>query len=346
MPDRSIKRRLQRCREFALYVLLTPMRWLFNVWMRRKNYVLLYCTIGDGIGDALALSTLLRTLNQQKGCRGIIFSMYPQIFWHNPLVACNIGYHDCSSLARSLLKTFCRAMRGDCAICFGGEVWTLGTSPFTTKELDDGRKPGWIWLTHMVPDNNVILNPATAIPQIVFSAEEQRQFTEKFSHLPDDFALLKATVGVDRHGAATLKNWDLDRVAAVIKATPALNWIQVGQSGEPEIPGAQNLLGKTSLREVLFLLSRARLILSVEGFLTHASAAFGIPCVVPFTGIHEPHGLLYPNTLAVEPVPRPACMPCWSQTCTTAGMPCRNNISQEQVIMSLHKAWSMPRDIQ
>lgn len=331
MSKPAPRRRWQRIREWAIYQAFTPVRYLFNQWMRHKNYVLLYCTIGDGIGDALALTTLLRTLHEQRGCHGIVFSMMPQLFLNNPLVVRNMGYHSLSSLSRSLLKTFCRAMRGPYVVCFGGEVWTLGTSPFSTWELDDSRGPGWVWLTHMIPDKNLVLDPADALPQIVFSDEEHTAFTRKFHGLPASFALLKASVGVNRHGAAALKNWNPVDFEAIVAETPQVHWIQVGQKGEVEISGAQNLLGKTTLREVLFLLSKSRLILSVEGFLTHASAAFDVPCVVPFTGVHEPSGLLYPNTLPVLPDPVPTCMPCWQAECTTPGMPCRSHISKDAV---------------
>lgn len=331
MPRQPLSRRWQRIREYALYQLLSPIRYVFNLWMCRKNYVLLYCTIGDGIGDALALSTLLRSLHEQRGCRGIIFSMVPQLFWNNPLVVRNIGYHELSSLSRSLLKTFCRAMRGPNVVCFGGEVWTLGTSPLSPGELDDSRGPGWVWLAHLVPDKNIAIDSKTALPQINFSDEERAVFSEKFKDIPQPFALLKATVGINRHGAAALKNWDINDISLVVADTPQINWIQVGQEGEEKVPGTLNLLGRTTLREVLFLLSKAKLILSVEGFLTHASAAFGTPCVVPFTGVHEPSGLLYPNTIAVLPDPVPSCMPCWQAVCTTPGMPCRSHISKDAV---------------
>jgi len=342
MAHSLLKKRLQRIREYLTYQLMAPLRWLFNSWMHRRQRIFLYCTIGDGIGDALALSTILNSLHEQKGYRAIVFSMFPQLFWHNPLVVRNIGYHDCSQLGRSLLKTICRYMRGPYMVCFGGEVWTLKTSPFTTKELDDGRHvPNWIWMTHMVPDGNVQLDPLNAKPQIYFSQAEEAEFSKKYAALPPSYALLKATVGVNRHDAAMLKNWDEAKFAEVVARTPQVDWVQVGNQGEPLIPGATNLLGQTSLREVLFLLSRARLILSVEGFLTHASAAFEIPCVVPFTGVHEPKGLLYRNTIPVEPDPRPDCMPCWQERCTTEGMPCRSNIAADRVINIIHKLYAI-----
>ena len=337
MPSVSIRRRWQRIREWTLYQVFFPIRLVFNLWMRHKNYVLIYCTIGDGIGDALALSTLLRSLHEQRGCKGIIFSMVPQLFVNNPKVIHNIGYHELSSLSRSLLKSFCRAMRGPYAVCFGGEVWTLGTSPLSLWELDDSRGPGWMWLTHMVPDKNIAIDPSTSRPEIFFSEEERLDFSKKFKALSEPFALLKATVGVNRHGAANLKNWSTDKIGAVIKETPQIQWIQVGQAGEVAIPGALNLLGQTTLREVLYLLSKAKILLSVEGFLTHASAAFGTPCIVPFTGVHEPQGLLYSNTIAVLPDPIPSCMPCWKQVCTTAGMPCQANISTKAVKSALNE---------
>lgn len=334
------KVRAQRLREYAIYRLLTPVRLVVEWWMRRQRLVLLYCVSGNGIGDALALSTILDSLHRQRGDRAIIFSKHPQLFWHNPNVALNIGYDNLAGLSRSLLKTLCRSLRGDRVICFGGEVWTLGTSPLSIESLDDRRNKQWVWLTHMLPDNNVDLDPKTAVPQIYFSAQEISAFEAKYAMLPECFALLKATVGTDRPRSTMMKNWDLSRIQDAVTQTPHYHWVQIGDKNEPLVTGAINLLGATSLREALYLLSRAQLIFSVEGFLTHAAAAFNTPCVVPFTGIHQPRGLIYPNTFAVLPDPEPPCMPCWQEVCTVDGMPCRNHIFVTAVLSRLNRAWA------
>jgi hypothetical protein len=327
--------RIQKIREWALYHVLAPIRWLFDWWMARKNLVIIYCVMGQGIGDALAISTILKSLNQQNGCRGIVFSRHPELFLHNPMVAANISYHKLSSLARSLFKTFLRSMRGEHVVCFGGEVWTLGTSPFSDYSIHQEMKAGWIWLKFLLPDGNVQLDCKTATPAIYFSKEEMATYDKKFAAIPRPFAMLKATTGVGRPGGSSLKDWEIAKFAEVIAQHPEITWVQVGQTGEPLVAGCLDWLGKTSVREVLYLLSKAKLLLATEGFLTHASAAFDVPCVIPFSGMHDYRGLLYPYTNPVVANPQPTCAPCWRDNCNQPGKPCTANITANQVSVAV-----------
>lgn len=331
-------KRFQRIREWGFYQLFTPMRWVFDAWMKRRNCIVLYCVMGNGIGDALALSTILNALNKDRGTRGIVFSMCPDLFVHNPMVVKNLGYHQMSSLRRSLLKTLLRNLRGTSCICFGGEVWTLNTSPLSTTTIDDQRIPGVAWVHRLLPDSSLNLNLVGAKPAIFFSQAEQQAFSQRFQGLPKPFGLIKATIGLNRPKSTALKNWSVEGFAQVVQQCSSVAWVQVGENGEPELPGAIHLLGATSLREVLWLLSQSRILMSVEGFLTHASAAFDVPTVVPFTGIHDPAGLLYPCTIPVLPDPVPPCMPCWQEECTTEGMPCRKNIHLEKMVGAVNEA--------
>lgn len=324
-------KRGQRIREWLLYQLLTPVRWVFDAWMERKKLVFIYCVMGEGIGDALAISTVLKSLNQNNGYRGIVFSRHPELFLHNPMVVANISYHKLSSLTRSLFKTFLRSMRGKHVICFGGEVWTLGTSPFSDYSIHQEMKEGWIWLKFLLPDGNVPMDYTTATPAVFFSPEEVATYSKKFADIPRPFAMLKATTGVGRPGGSSLKDWEIPKFAGVLAQHPEITWVQVGQTGEPIVSGCLDFLGKTSVREVLYLLSKADLLLATEGFLTHASAAFDVPCVIPFSGMHDYRGLLYPRTIPVVADPQPACAPCWRDNCNQPGKPCTANITVAHV---------------
>lgn len=324
-------KRVQRVREWLLYKLLTPLRWIFDEWMERKKLVFIYCVMGEGIGDALAISTLLKSLNENKGYRGIVFSRHPELFSYNPMVVANISYHNHSSLIRSLFKTFLRSMRGRHVICFGGEVWSLGTSPFSDHSIHHEMKEGWVWLKFLLPDGNVPINYTTATPAIFFSPEEIETYAQKFVAIPRPFALLKATTGVGRPGGSSLKDWEPRKFEEVIAQHPEITWVQLGQTGEPVVSGCLDWLGKTSVREVLYLLSESKLLLATEGFLTHASAAFGVPCVIPFSGMHDYRGLLYPRTIPVIADPLPACAPCWRDNCIHPDKPCTANITVAQV---------------
>ena len=330
-------KRGQRMREWALYQLMSPLRWIFEWWMSRHKLVVLYCVMGNGIGDALALSTILKALNAKHGTRGIVFSMCPDLFLHNPMVVKNLGYHRMSSLRRSLLKSLLRSLRGRAVICFGGEVWTIGTSPLSTATIDDQRKLGVAWINRLLPDGHIDVELVGATPAIFFSDAENLAFSNKFANIPKSFGLIKATIGLNRPKSSSLKDWFIEGFEKVVAQCPEIHWLQVGEVGEPVLLGATNLLGQTSLREVLWLLCRSRVLVSVEGFLTHASAAFDVPTVVPFTGIHDPQGLLYPCTIPVLPEPVPACMPCWQEECTTSGMPCRSNIHVDRMVAAVEQ---------
>jgi len=334
-------KRGQRIREWLIYQLMTPVRLVFEAVMRQRNQIVLYCVMGNGLGDALALSTILKALHEQTGVKGIVFSMCPELFLYNPMVVKNISYHQLSSLKRSLLKSFFRAMRGKAVICFGGEVWTLGTSPLSTHTLDDDRakdrNSGWRWLRHLVPDNNVDIDFNNATPALFLSDEEIKAYGKKFAHLPEQFSLLKATVGANRPTAAQMKNWPIDHVRDTVMATSEAHWVQIGQEGEPVIEGAINLLGKTSVRETIYLIARARLVLSMEGFVTHAAAAFNVPALVPLSGVYDPYGFIYPSTVAMISPQKPACSPCWKDACDVQGMPCMSEITIDMAVRHINQ---------
>lgn len=172
--------------------------------------------------------------------------------------------------------------------------WTVGSSPFDTRDLGKQRGTDWIWLEKLLPDVDTGIGFSKVTPAIFFSEAEVNGFKLKFADLPRDYGVIKATVGVNRTNAAELKNLELDGFARVMREFPKISWLQVGDSGKPVVAKSINLLGMTILRELLWTLSQEKILLSVEGFLTHASAAFNVPTVVPFIGAHQPKGLLYP----------------------------------------------------
>ncbi len=328
-------KRGQRFREWLLYQLLTPLRFGFEWWMRRQNVVLLYCVMGNGLGDAMAISTILNALYEKYGTRGIVFSMHPDLFVHNPQVVRNLNYKAMSSGVRSLFKIILRAMRGPAVICIGGEVWTVGSSPFDTRDLHKRRQTGWNWLEMLLPDFRPEINFKDASPVIFFSSDEVEIFSEKFQNLTRPFAVLKATVGVNRPEGNYLKNWDSTKIAEVVEGFPSIQWVQLGDVGEEVIPGAIDLLGQTSLRESMWLVSQAKFLFSVEGFLTHVANAFKIPAITPLTGAYDPCTFIYKNTIPLLATPMPECSPCWKDRCEVDGMPCRSLIDIGQAIKAV-----------
>lgn len=332
MLYKTQSKRWQRIREWGLYTLMTPVRKLFERAMEQRNLVMIYCVMGNGLGDALTISSILGGLNRQSGTRGVVFSMCPALFEANPHVVRNLSYHAMPSWKRSLFKMLLRSLRGPAVLCVGGEVWTVGTTPLDTRDLVKRREKGWNWLEKLLPDYRPVLDYTKLKPEIFFSDDEVANFQQKFAQLPRPFALLKATVGFNRPAGAYLKNWDIAKLTQLVSETPQANWVQIGESGEDEIVGCLDLRGQTSLREIMWLVSQAKFMLSVEGFITHLGAAFNIPTITPLTGAYDPATFIYANTIPLMADPMPGCSPCWQDHCTVEGMPCRSGISADKAL--------------
>ncbi len=329
-------KRGQRFREWLLYQLLTPVRYEFEWWMRRQNAVLLYCIMGNGLGDAMAISTILNAMHEKYSTRGIVFSMHPDLFANNPQVIRNLSYKAMASGSRSLFKILLRALRGPAVICIGGEVWTVGTSPFDTRDLHKKRQAGWNWLQKLLPDYQPSISYNDIYPKVFFSGQEEKNFASKYVDLKQPFAILKASVGVNRPKGTYLKDWDLQKIAEVVAQTPQVQWVQLGDKTEASIPGTLNLLGQTNIREAMWLVAQSRFVLSVEGFITHVAAAFNKPAITPLTGAYDPTTFIYKNTLPLMANPMPPCSPCWADRCATDGMPCRAGIAAEKAVSAVN----------
>ena len=280
MDTKIVKRHI----ECFGWILLSPVRWLVEKILEKKHLIILYRVWGTGLGDTLAMTTILDVLHQKRNVGGIIFSKFPELFENNPQVALNLDYNRMPKLLRSLLKKVFKYLRGKSVTCVGREEWVLGTMPWqkNPESRQDRRK---FYLGVLLPDIPGNLGHLeTALPVIVFGEDELRQYEERFKFLPDEFGVVKATVGATRRGGMLLKNWSVEGMQAVVlnrHASP-FPWVQVGDKTEPALDGAINLLGNTSLRETFYIISRAKVVLTVEGFISHVAAALKRPLVIIF----------------------------------------------------------------
>ncbi len=291
------------------------------------------------MGDTLAISTILNALHRKKGVRGIVYSKFPALFENNPQVVLNLDYNSVPRLLRSILKSTFKYMRGKSIVCVGSEKWTLGTQPWRRSSgMHDYRK---FYLGGLLPDIADDLDYLKrALPFIVLSEAERRQYDERFRHLPDKFGVVKASVGAFRKRLALAKNWSIEGMQAVVLNRDELpiSWVQLGDEAEPALDGAINLLGKTELRETFYILSRAQVVLTVEGFISHAAAALSRPLVIVFSGYHNPDSFYYGSAKIITGSSLPPCAPCYQNVCTMLDKPCTSSISVQQVINACREA--------
>lgn len=121
-------------------------------------------------------------------------------------------------------------------------------------------------------------------------------------------------------GSGKTKMWSPEQwaeVCAEIKARHGLDVLQVGRAGEAQVPGTKSLLGKTTLDELLWVLSRSAAHLSVENGTVRLARAVGTRSVVLFgptsPGLHGLDG----NAAVTSDVCRPCCWttPEWTSRC-------------------------------
>jgi hypothetical protein len=325
--------------EFFGYMLMSPLRWLLEAVMYRQNLVFIYRVYSRGLGDTLAISAVLAAMNQQRpGLRAVVFSKIPELFEANPLVCCNLDYRNMAKLQRSLLKSVAKYLRGRTVICVGQEKWVLHTWPWQRHVVDHSIR----WLRQMLPDYPAGFAGLDGVTTQVFvSEQEKKTFAAKFSDLPTEFSVIKATSAATS-GFRVLKNWRIEHMQSVVNATLSKTpWVQIGGMEEPLLEGVIDMRG-LSIRESIYLLSRARLTLTVEGFVSHAAATFGTPVIVIFSGYHDLKTFVYPITIPIHADPAPACAPCQLVECSQASQLCIDAIQPPQVIAAVTRALGNP----
>ena len=202
-------------------------------------------------------------------------------------------------------------------------------------------------------------NPEPLPPKLEITAAEMRQAEdallsnargqapEAAPHQP--LALLGLNPGAE-YGPA--KRWPAERFAAVAREVSHrlgnCVWLAFGAKGDWELcdkiarlagGGVLNLAGKTSLRQLMALLKRCRVVLTNDTGPMHVAAALGTPVVVPFgstspelTGPGLPGDPRHQLLRSVAP-----CSPCFRRECPI-DFRCMTGISVERVVGAVQAA--------
>jgi len=146
--------------------------------------------------------------------------------------------------------------------------------------------------------------------------------------LPDETA---------RCAAAVQQTHDLDIV--LLGGADALSFVE--RMAGPDLPRFKNLVGKTSLREAVGILKRARFAVGPDTGLMHLSAAVGTP-VISLWGATSPArtGAYGYGDLAIQG--RAACSPCYLRRCPI-GRVCMRSIRTEEVMAKVEAALARRR---
>lgn len=290
-------------------------------------------TTTPGLGDTLLISIVVRQLALNHHIRSIVVSKWSELFENNPHLAANIGLPHLGFIAKPLVKAFVRHVRGCRVMRFG---YRAGESVPREVFLAEHSRPVSLFqlCAERLPFELDFRDPHC---EVFFSDAETEAFVSKF-RLPPKFALVKPT---GKTSWTSNKEWGAEKFQAVVSVMPDIAWVQIGEESEPLLEGCVDLRGQTGIREVLWLLSRASLVLSTEGFYNHAASAFGTPSFTVFSGLHLADIATYSNTIPIVRDPPTPCTPCWiSGPCPVPGKPCTEDIRPEQVVAAIRRYFS------
>ena len=138
------------------------------------------------------------------------------------------------------------------------------------------------------------------------------------------------------------KEWRIDRLQQVVDDF-AGDWrfVQIGSTGDPPIRGAEDLRGRTPLRETAILLAGARIFIGLEGFLMHLARAVECPAVIVYGGRVPPEITGYPCNRNLAH--RPDCAPCWQYNRCDFGHTCMETIGAAEAAAAVRDLLASPR---
>lgn len=300
--------------------------------LRRDNLVLLHMHKG-GLGDAFCLTGLMRALRaKNQGVRFIVVTRYPAWFEHLPDVAELVDLARLPARRRLWLSASLRLRMSERVHDF-----VYKPQRQVPKALCDAHPDRRPHLVELAAERlRLPADFSDVRGRLVFSDTEHRLWSEKYAEL-DDFAVV---VPAGKTSYTPNKEWGFGNYAAVVASLSGVRWVQLGLPENPPLPGALDLRGKTGLREMAWLLSRARFSLCGEGLHNHLCGALGTPCFVVFSGFHYPQIARYPATHAILADEMPPCAPCWLKApCPVPGKPCTARISPARVVARIRSVF-------
>ena len=189
------------------------------------------------------------------------------------------------------------------------------------------------WEVHEVERNLELLKPLGVKnfirePKLFVEHEERQKVKEKFQ-LPEEFVVISPFSNFP------LKEWYTEGWGYVIKNLE-VPCVIVGTKDQEEkaraFKGAINLVGKTSLRELLAVISLSKLVISCDSSPVHMANALGIDAISVYTSTSPKYGF-YPLKGAYL-VPEILCSPCSPnpKRCKKGTLECLSAVRPEDVV--------------
>jgi lipopolysaccharide heptosyltransferase I len=299
----------------------------------------------SAIGDVVHALPILNLLRRRwpkahiswlitPGCAGLLEG-HPQIDELIPFDRKLFGRSFKSFAAARGLLSFGLALRGrkfdlviDLQGLFRSGLLALQTGAKYRIGSTSAREFGWMFCTHLAPLDTwnkhaveryltiaEFLGLGTSPVEFIFPTDDSdRRFVAELLPGDEPFAVLLPTT----HWQT--KRWPTEHFAALVQPLRDRFGLKSVIAGDPAtaevvLPGAINLGGKTSLRQLVALLERASLVIANDTGPMHIAAALGRPLVTMFGPTSPIQTGPYQRMQSVVQLDIP-CSPCFSRSCS------------------------------
>lgn len=190
------------------------------------------------------------------------------------------------------------------------------------------------WHMHEVDRNLELLKPIGAqklerMPLLFVEEEEKEKVIKRFS-LPKEFVLISPFSNF------RLKEWHLKGWNNLVNLIP-LPVVMVGterdieRSKEIQAKNIINLVGKTSIRDLMAIISLSRAVISCDSSAVHIANALKVPAISIYTSTSPDYGF-YP-LIGSYLKPNLECSPCSPnpKRCKTSTQACLRGVKEEDV---------------
>lgn len=268
---------------------------------------------GESPGDDLLATAVLRQWRTERGSRAWYMTRYPELFAGNP----DVG----------LLLDYSPPLAGALAL-FGGRRIRLSYHDYDPLE-DRSRAPAVHIIDLMCASAGL---PPVGEPVPVIHLSEADVAAPQ---LPTPYAAVQSSV---LSAAMPIRNkeWPPDRMQAVVdRLRDRLTIVQLGAATDPPLRGAEDLRGRTTLREAAAILSGAAVFVGMVGFLMHLARAVSTPAVVVFGGREHPAQSGYPGNENLFTAMH--CSPCWLWNRCPYDRECLARITADDVVAGVER---------
>lgn len=270
----------------------------------RLDYIFLV-RLRCGLGDYVAFTSLIRAMKKLYPSKKIILISGLKEVYEN-----NDDIYKSYQIKNKILQIVFFFIFRILSIVFSRIIYVgyykIDKFKSLEEEMRSGTKDHYLKLISRHWKENI--NYLDLKNKIIFSKKEEMIYKEKFRNLPQEYVLIHSQGKIlytpnKEIGVKNMQN--------IINSLQTINWIQIGSKNDTELKNIkENFSGKTTIRELFYLISKSQFVVCQEGAFNHIANSFEKKAITIFTGFNPVEICSYSTTIAIQKKDLPDCSPC------------------------------------